>query len=142
MAAKTDTPVERWTYAGKREATGGKLADAWETADGAILLFAKTGGIIGQRYELHVDRSDGVKVIGKPVIIPDYDAEPAPSAKVQEWTAHTRMIETQRRAETKAKKNGDAVREACEPLRAMMFDARTRPERAAMLAVILLELGV
>ena len=133
---------EVWTYAGRRESSDGKVSDAWQEPDGTILLFPKKGSHhIGWRYRARVTRDGTVTLHGQPELLSEAEAGRAPEDLSLEWTAKTRTLETRLAAERQAKKQGDALHEACLPLRAMLFETRTRPERAALLAAILTELG-
>lgn len=133
---------ERWTYAGRRQVTGGKLGYCWVDGDGRELFYATVrAGVVGAVYELDVERADdNVRVVPSPRFV-DEPRDP----RVAEWEAEDRAAYTAdelRKRESRAKRaSGERFGQlTLEQLRAQLI-AQPPPRRAALLAQVLRYLG-
>lgn len=59
LVAPEGFEIEGWTYAGRRETTGGGLAYMYVDGNGEELLYKDKHRVIGGLYELPVRRADG-----------------------------------------------------------------------------------
>lgn len=138
--------AERWTYAGRRELSGGKLAGAWIDPSGEERLFMGKHRVIGHRYEIPVvERGSDDRIsanIGDAVYVDD--GASVDRAQLAEWIARDAAAYAAselRKAEVRAKRDGGLGQLTLDELREQM--GRLPPmQRTALLAAILRHVAI
>lgn len=135
--------LERWVYAGRREAKGGGLVGLWLDPDGIELAFKGPHRSIGSVYEVSVDRVDGAVragVKGARWLQADGEDERAARWELEDRAAYTE--DTARKAEAALKRDAGANLDGLTvgDLRRLVITAPAA-RRTALIAVVLQRIG-
>jgi hypothetical protein len=137
---KTEHPTERWIWAGKRTAQGGKLVAAWIDPDGKELWFParNAGASIGATYTAEVLRKagGGVSLFGTPVFAERRDPD---ETRAAEWSARDSAAKAKASRATAERSDAkrDALSDAMAPLLEIAAKMRTGADKDAFIATVI-----